>query len=142
MKNIFGIDNPLFVFIGKAVDILLLSILWLVLSLPVVTIGAASTALYYTMIKNVRRERGMLLKEFFCSFKLNFKQSTIMTLVLIGYLFLAWICIPFARQLDTGTLIDDIYHVVSGGGYCLFLSALCFPGCFPYYHALIPIYRT
>jgi len=69
MKRAFSMDNPIFVFIGKAVDVIFLGILWLVLCLPIVTAGPASAALYYVMIKNVRRERGMLFKEFFGAFR-------------------------------------------------------------------------
>ena len=58
---------------------------WLVTSLPVVTAGAASTALYYTVVKVVRHERGRLLPSYFAAFKSNFKESTRALLLLLGY---------------------------------------------------------
>ena len=39
MKNLFHVENPVWVFMGKLVDLLILSGLWVILSLPVVTIG-------------------------------------------------------------------------------------------------------
>ena len=47
----FNFDNKLFGALGKAVDCVILSVLWLVCCLPVITIGASSTALYYTVHK-------------------------------------------------------------------------------------------
>lgn len=64
-------------------DVLFAGILWLVASLPVVTAGTAATAGYYAMSKTVRHKTGYLWKEFFHSFKANFKQSVGLTM---GYL--------------------------------------------------------
>ena len=44
-------------------------------------IGPASTAFYYTVVKVIRRERSYMFKEFFRSFKLNFKQGVILGLI-------------------------------------------------------------
>ena len=67
-----------------------LNLLWFVCSLPVVTIGAATTALYYTSLKVIRGEESSLTQQFFHSFRENFKQATVLWLIMavIG-LFLA-----------------------------------------------------
>ncbi|NLK26929.1 MAG: YesL family protein, partial [Clostridiales bacterium] len=49
---------------------------------PIFTIGPANTALYYATVKVIRRERGYLIREFFKSFKLNFKQGAIIGILL------------------------------------------------------------
>lgn len=64
-------------------NLILVSILWLVCSLPVVTIGASSTAAYYTMAKSVRRHNGTVISEFFHSFRQNFKQATLCTVIYV-----------------------------------------------------------
>ena len=51
MKNLFHVENPVWVFMGKLVDMLILSGLWVICSLPVVTIGASTAALYYVTLK-------------------------------------------------------------------------------------------
>lgn len=81
MSGFFSSDNKFFVLMSKIFDVMVLSLIWLVLCLPIITIGPASTAVYYTMVKVIRRERSYLLKEFFRSFKLNFKQGAILTLI-------------------------------------------------------------
>ncbi|MDD5900359.1 MAG: YesL family protein [Lachnospiraceae bacterium] len=81
MSGFFSADNKFFILMSKIFDVMVLGLLWLVFCIPVITIGPASTALYYTMVKVIRRERSYLLKEFFRSFKLNFKQGAIITLI-------------------------------------------------------------
>lgn len=71
-----------FVKIGNdAIDLLWAGILWLVLSLPVVTIGPASCALYYTVVKVVRRKRETVFRAFFYSFRQNLRQGVAVTLI-------------------------------------------------------------
>lgn len=81
MGSFFSADNPLIRFLNRVCDILVLHVLWLVCSLPVFTIGASTTALYYTAMKNIKLEDGYVARRFFKSFKQNFKQSTIMWLL-------------------------------------------------------------
>lgn len=75
--------------IGRAIslvtDIIYAGILWFLLSLPLVTIGASSTALYYVTVKSIRHERGSLSKSFFSAFKSNFIPSLKLWLLYIAY---------------------------------------------------------
>ena len=61
-----------------------LNLLWFVCSLPVVTLGAASTALYYVTLKLARGEEGNVTAMFFQAFRRDFKQATGMWLILLG----------------------------------------------------------
>lgn len=63
-------------FLTIVCDIVILHFLWLLTSLPVLTIGASTTALYYTTMKCIRNGQGGVVKMFFKSFKDNFKQAT------------------------------------------------------------------
>lgn len=67
-----------------------LNLLWLICSLPVVTAGAATAALYYSCLKLVRDEDSHVGATFFRAFRENFKQATVLWLILLGVgLFLA-----------------------------------------------------
>lgn len=68
--------------LSKITDILLIGFYFLVCSLPVFTIGASATALYYAIHKSVFKGRGYTT-EFFHSFKDNFKQSTLSWIVFV-----------------------------------------------------------
>ena len=61
-----------------------LNLLWLVCSLPIVTMGASTTALYYTSLKIIRGEENSLTRQFFHSFRDNFKQASVLWLILLG----------------------------------------------------------
>jgi uncharacterized membrane protein YesL len=82
MGNLFNMDNGFFTFLSKACDILFLSVIWAICCIPIITIGPANTALYYATVKVIRRERGYLFREFFKSFRLNFKRAAIIGVVL------------------------------------------------------------
>lgn len=92
MRDFFNMDGPFFTVINRLGDLILLNILWLICCLPVVTIGASTTALYFETMKLAENNDGYVAKNFFRSFKENFLQSTIMWIVLffsgfgIGYI--------------------------------------------------------
>lgn len=66
--------------LNKFVDCVYLSLLWFVCSIPVFTIGASTSALYYAVQKSIVHERSYARKEFLYSFKRNFKQATLLWL--------------------------------------------------------------
>jgi len=61
-----------------------LNVLWLVCCLPVFTIGASTTALYYTSFKIAKDEGSFITTMFFRSFRQNFKQATIIWLIMLA----------------------------------------------------------
>lgn len=67
-----------------------LNLIWFICCIPVVTIGASTTALYYASLKIARGEDHALARMFFRSFRENFRQSTVLWLILLAAgLFLA-----------------------------------------------------
>lgn len=60
----------------KVGDFLLVNLLFVVCSLPVVTIGASATAMYY-VLGRIRRQEGTVTKDFFRSFRENFRHATL-----------------------------------------------------------------
>ena len=87
MKSLEQRENSrLHVGLTTVIDLVVLSLLWLLFSLPLVTLGAASTAAYYTAVKYIRRERGRLWPCFWGAFRGNFRQSTLAWLLCLGWL--------------------------------------------------------
>lgn len=83
MNNIFNVDSPLMQTLGKVADLMLLNFLTLLCCIPVVTAGAAFTALDYMCLKIVRDEETYIIKGYFKSFKENFKQATAIWLIIL-----------------------------------------------------------
>lgn len=69
--------------LGKITDIVIINLLTLLLCIPVITAGASFTAMHYCCLKLVRNEESGIAKQFFHSFKDNFKQSTIIWLIFL-----------------------------------------------------------
>lgn len=82
LKKIFDVDNPVFRVIGLFGNIVILNMLWLFCSLPVVTMGASTTALLYACMK-LHRGEGYLWTNFFHSFRENFKQATALFVIFL-----------------------------------------------------------
>ena len=82
-------DNVVVRALSKICDMVCLNIMWLVCCIPIVTIGASTTALYTVMLKMVKNEEGYIFRGFFKSFKMNFKQGTISWLILLA-LWIVW----------------------------------------------------
>ncbi len=120
MDKIFSTDNPLFTFLGRICDIFLLHLLWIITSIPIITIGASTTALYYTAMKSVKLEEGYIAKRFFKSFKENFKQSTIIWLILfvVGAVFAFDMYFAIANSKKILVLIFTIMTCIY---LCIFL---------------------
>lgn len=83
MGNLFSINSPLFNMVNKILHFLWLSILWVICSLPIVTIGASTTALYCVALKYAKKEEGYLTSSFLKAMKENFKQATLIWLLLL-----------------------------------------------------------
>lgn len=87
MNKIFNLDNPVMVFLARIADLIILNVLAIICSLPIITIGASWTAMHYVTIRMVRKEEGYIAKDFFKSFKENFKQATIIWIIAMVALF-------------------------------------------------------
>ncbi len=83
MRQLFQIDGAASMFVRQLVSTVYLNLLWIICSIPIVTIGASTTALFYVSQKLCKNEEGNIAKDFFHSFRTNFKQSTIIWLILL-----------------------------------------------------------
>lgn len=108
-------ESRLFLVLSKIFDLFLLSVLWLICSVPLVTIGAATTALYYTAVKSVRRGRGGIIENFVRCFRVNFRQSALLTLLYIAFTGWTYILYRLAAGLSGGTGWSAVYPFVIAG---------------------------
>lgn len=83
MKRIFDMDNPFWKALAVAADLLILNLLTLLCSLPILTAGAAFTAMNDVVVHMVRQEEGYVAKPFFRSFAANLKKGTLLWVLLL-----------------------------------------------------------
>lgn len=97
----FQSDSIFSRFMNKLADVLLIGILWIICSLPLITMGAAATAAYYAVAKCVRHNAGYVIKEFFHALKSNFKQSLPMTCLFLASLLVLGVDIYYLWNNDS-----------------------------------------
>lgn len=81
--KIFDLDSPLMNVLNKMADLMWLNILTLICCIPVITAGVALTSMHYVALKIVRNEESYITRSFFKSFKTNFRQATLIWLLLM-----------------------------------------------------------
>lgn len=101
--NLFSFDSLFWRFLSIVADILTLHFLWIIYSLPIVTIGASTTALYYSCMKRVRTGEGYAAKNFRKAFRENFRQSTII------WLSLAAAALLFITDIRIGLALNSTF---------------------------------
>lgn len=109
MGRFFSMDNKFFTFMNKVADLCILNIICLVCCIPIVTAGASITAMYYVTLKMVRNEEAYIVRSFFKSFKDNFKQATIINLIMIAVGAVLYLDLNVAKNMPGSA--GQIFHV-------------------------------
>ncbi|MBR2529317.1 MAG: YesL family protein [Blautia sp.] len=92
-SSILDSDSRLSTAMGTAWELIRLNLLVLLCSVPLVTIGAAVTAMHYVLLKLVRKEDSYLTRDFFHAFRSDFGQATLLWLIKLAFV------IPLGIQL-------------------------------------------
>ena len=74
--SIFDPEGPLMGTLAIIADLAILNLITLLCCVPVITAGAAMTAMHYVLLKSVRQEEGYITADFLRSFRQNFRQAT------------------------------------------------------------------
>ncbi len=83
MKNLFNPEAPFFQFLSRVGDLIILNLLFLVCSLPIVTMGASLAAMYKVVLDIIYETDAGTAKGFFKAFKENFRQATIVWVMVL-----------------------------------------------------------
>ena len=127
MGNLFNMDNAFFRFMGKLFDVVALNFMFIIVCIPIVTIGPAISALYYASVKSIRRDRSYPVKEFFKAFKRDFRQSFIVGFILVLAAAIIYVDIRFVVDFikNDFTAMRYVYLVI--GLVISFISVYIFP---------------
>ena len=79
----FSINSKFYHYMCKIADMMILSVLWIITSLPLFTVGTSCTALYYCTVKVIRQENGSVCKDYLRAFRINFRQSLLVSLIAV-----------------------------------------------------------
>ena len=128
MSSFFNMDSPIMRFLSRVCDLMILNVLCIICCLPVITAGASITALYSVTLKMVRGEESYIFKGFFKAFKENFKQSTILWLIMAALGIFIFVDYRAASLLPAN--MSKIFQVLIGAILVLYLMVLTYV--FPY----------
>ena len=81
--KLFNYDSPFWSFMSRLADLIILNLLWIVFCIPVVTIGASTTAMYRVTLNMVRGEGSGVVRMFWDAFRLNLRQAVLIFLILL-----------------------------------------------------------
>lgn len=114
MGKIFSYDGSFVRTLEKICDLMLLHFFWIISSIPIITIGASTTALLSVSMKSVRGEDGYVFRDYVTEFKSNFKKSTCIWLIFLGFILcdLAMIYLAFHIGTNTAKLYELIELVL------------------------------
>ena len=123
MGRFFNMDNKFFTFMGRIADLCILNIICLVCCIPIVTAGASITAMYYVTLKMARNEESYIVRSFFKSFKENFKQATVINLIMIAVGVILYLDLSVAKNMpgSAGQIFHVIFMALAIIWYVLFL---------------------
>lgn len=100
----------LFDFLGH---LILLNLLWIITCIPVITIGPATTALYYSVLKMHKGNASSALRDYFTSFKQNFRQSSIAGVLLSAAGVLLYLEYRFLTSMEGGVSVILSYVILA-----------------------------
>ena len=100
---------------SRVADLLLLTILCIVCCIPVITIGASVSSMYYVTLKMVRNEESYIVKGFFHAFRQNFKQSIPVTLIMLAAGILLVFDLSIARSMEgmSGSVFRILFYMMA-----------------------------
>lgn len=110
MGRFFNLDSPVMVALTKMADLIIVNLLAFFCCLPIITVGASMTALHYVVLKIVRDEECYIVRSFFKSFKQNFKQATIINLIMLLIGVVLYVDLNASKAMQGGA--GQIFHVI------------------------------
>lgn len=120
MNLLFGHGQKFYQFATKLAELMWLNVLVFLCSLPVFTIGAATSAMHHVLIQIYRDEEQKITRTYFTAFKKNFGQATLVWLIYLAFYLFLLVDNWALRALDNPSLkYLDIFIPVM-----VFISAL------------------
>lgn len=122
----FSVDSPFYRFIVKFFDIIKLNFMWLLFSLPLVTMGVSTVAAMSVALKMVDDEEGYICKSFIKAWKENWKQGTVLWLLSIVACYAVYLDFQLFEAVEGNPIMFLIIGMVS-----CFIVILCLIYAYP-----------
>lgn len=126
--KLFENGSGFYYYTGKAFDVLAVSFLWLLGSLPVITMGASFSAMYAAASRAIRQDVGSVGERFWKSYKRDFKSALLPWLFFAGAIFLLLLNIGILWKISDG--LFRLFFILFYG-FCMLLLIAALGYAFP-----------
>lgn len=111
--KLFRVDGPIYQFFSRLWDMIKLNFLWLLCSLPIVTIGASTVAAYTITLKMVDEQEGYIAKAFFKAFRENLKQGIPLGILAMAAIYIVYLDFQIFFALEDAPAYILVMTIVS-----------------------------
>ncbi len=109
----FSVDSPLYRFLSKLLDVIKLNFLWIIFSIPLITVGASTVAAMSVALKMADDEEGYIGRSFLKAFKDNWKQGTVLWLITVAASYAIYLDFQFFEALEGNPILFLIIGIAS-----------------------------
>lgn len=112
-NSFFSIESPLYKFMSRLTDIIKLNFLWILCSIPVITMGASTAAAFSITLKMVEDEEGYVAKTFFHEFKVNLKKGSVIGIIHFIALYAIYLDFQLAGAVESSSTMFTVVGVIA-----------------------------
>lgn len=109
----FSVDGALYKFLTRLWDMVKLNFMWLLFSLPIVTVGAATVAAYTVTLKMVDEQEGYVARQFVKAFKENWRQGIPMGLLALFCSYAVYLDFELQRVMEGDSTMFLIFGIIA-----------------------------
>lgn len=113
MAGFFSTDSKLYRFMSRLTDLLKLNLMWLLFSIPVVTIGISTIAAYTVALKIAEDREGYIGREFLEAFAANWKQGLAMSFINLICIWALWLDYQVFNTAEKNAVVFLIIGIIS-----------------------------
>jgi len=113
MSKFFSPDSKVYRFMSRFTDIFVLNMMWLLFSLPIVTLGASTIAAYTVTLQMADNTEGHPAPEFWKAFKSNIRQGIPMSFVTILCIWVLYLDFQIISVTEENKIIYMIVGIVT-----------------------------
>ncbi|HHT89031.1 MAG TPA: YesL family protein [Clostridiales bacterium] len=119
--GLFKVDGPVYEFFRRFIDVLKLNLLWYIFSLPIVTIGASTVAVYSVTLKMAEDREGYIGRDFVKAFKANLRQGIPLGLITLAAIYVVYLNFSLFYAIESNPLPLLIIGILAGVYFLLSL---------------------
>ncbi len=109
----FSTEGGLYKFMTSLFNVFKINMLWLLCSLPIVTVGAATIAAYDVTLRMVDDEEGYIFRQFWKAFKANLKKGIPLGIINLLCIYITWLDFSLFEQIEGNPTILLIMGILS-----------------------------